>query len=408
MSEKHLTEPPWKALVAKHGLKDLGLQKGLAAHAKLDEAKQPTEALASLKEMLELVLKLKKTLTGKADVTDHLDEMVKELKKQTPALEVKAKAAQKAAEQAAAQADKDKNAKAKEDEREEEDAEAAAELAAFKKDLKSEMTSALSQVRQRAPGEPGQGKQPPKPQLKFMSYVAGKFSSVIIARKVGASTKKLLLEIAANTAGGKYYTGDCIFEKNTHTFVLEVVPGGLAAKLSAALFAATGSKVRVRVRSLDGKTVLDSDADGDAGGDAPGTPGGTGTGTSLVALQQTRLGWEKTRNTIQSELKKLEASIVEACQADEEVGAETIDLTRLNRIMDRLDTRLIAKLDEALNAQEPALRAQLNQQAKAIVGEYMAFVNEDPLMADVDDSGFVAVAVRKTALASLTLLSSKL
>jgi hypothetical protein len=76
--------------------------------------------------------------------------------------------------------------------------------------------------------------------------------------------------------------------------------------------------------------------------------------------------------------------------------------------MDRLDTRLIAKLDEALNAQEPALRAQLNQQAKAIVGEYMAFVNEDPLMADVDDSGFVAVAVRKTALASLTLLSSKL
>jgi hypothetical protein len=133
-------------------------------------------------------------------------------------------------------------------------------------------------------------------------------------------------------------------------------------------------------------------------------------GPPLVVLQQTRLAWDKTRKTIQAELQKLETAILTACEGDEEVDVAEISgrLKGLYTILDQLDTRLIDKLDEALNAPDAPQRDQLNQQAKSIVNEYLVFVNSDPLVADVDDSGFGAVAVRKTALSALNLLASKL
>jgi hypothetical protein len=291
--------------------------------------------------------------------------------------------------------------KAEEGEEEEaEDEEEEKEAAEFQKDIKGKMVAALAQVRSRAPRE---GEEP-KPQLRFMAYLAGKTSAVLVAKKVGGGSKKLLAQIAG-AAGGKIVMGECIFEKGVHTFVLEKVPGGLAKKLTAALLAETGAKYRVRVRAIDGSVDLDSETDVDPD-EAPGsaqvkTP-------SLVVLQQSRLEWDKTRKTIQAEIKKLEDSILAGAAADEDVGAEGVDVSSLNNILNQLDTRLIDKLDEALNAEDPAQRQQFNLQAKSIVGEYMAFVNGNALMADIDESGFTPVAVRKTAVDALTNLSSNL
>lgn len=149
-------------------------------------------------------------------------------------------------------------------------------------------------------------------------------------------------------------------------------------------------------------------AESGTGATAGGIPKAAGaTGTNVV-FQQTRLAWDATRKTIQAEVKKLEDSILASCKEDEEVGIDGVDLTSLSSILERLDSRLIDKLDEALNAQDPAERQRVHLQAKNIVTEYMAFVNDSPLMADIDDSGFTPVAVRKTALSALTLLSSKL
>src|ERR1019366_9237466 len=145
--------------------------------------------------------------------------------------------------------------KAKEGEEEEaaEDEEEEKEAAEFRKDVKGKMVTALAQVRARAPRE---GEEP-KPQLRFMAYLAGKSSAVLVAKKVGSGSKKLLAEIAS-ASGGKIVMGECIFEKGVHTFVLAKVPGGLAKKLTAALLAETGTKYRVRVRSNDGSVDLDS------------------------------------------------------------------------------------------------------------------------------------------------------
>ena len=250
MSDKHLTELPWKTLVVKQGVKDIGLQKALATYAKFDATKEPEKGLEALKEISELALKLKKTYAAKDEVAAHLDEVVKEVKKTTPVLEARIKSALAAKPGGAAKPG------AKD---EDEDEAAAAE---FKKDLKKQMASALAQVKIRAPGDPGQGKEP-KPQLKFMAYLAGKSSAVIVAPKVGAATKKLLPEIAGGASGGKFVQGECIFEKNAHTFVLDQVPGGLAKMLATALNTETGQKYKVCVRSTDGSVALDSDTDVD-------------------------------------------------------------------------------------------------------------------------------------------------
>lgn len=269
MSEKHLTELLWKQLVIKQGIKDIGLGKALAAHATVDPTKEPAKALDGLKEIAELAAKLKKANPTKADVVAHLDELVKEVKKAIPALEAMAKSAAAAAAAAtpvvpakpaeAVSAKPAAGAKpAEEVEKEAEEQEAAA----FKKDLKQQMVSALAQVKARAPGEPEQEKDP-KPQLQFMAYLAGKTCAVVVGRRVGSATKKLLPEIAGGVSGGQSVQGECIFEKNAHTFVLAKVPGGLAKKLATALQTETGQKYRVRARSIDGSVTLDSDTDVD-------------------------------------------------------------------------------------------------------------------------------------------------
>jgi hypothetical protein len=120
-----------------------------------------------------LAVKLKKANPAKEEVVAHLDEVVKEVKKTTPNLEARIKAA--AAATAAAPANPAAAAKpAEEDEDEDQEA------AEFKKDLKKQLVSALAQVKLRAPGDPESRKRS-QAQLKFMAYLAGKSCAVVVA-----------------------------------------------------------------------------------------------------------------------------------------------------------------------------------------------------------------------------------
>ena len=205
MSEKHLTELPWKTLVAKQGVKDIGLAKVLFAYNNVDATKEPAKALESLREIAELAPKLKKANLTKAEVVAHLEEMVKEVKKTTPVLEARLKSATAAAEAAPAEAKPAVAAKPEAAAKAAvEDEEEAKEAAALKKDLKQKTVSALAQVKARAPGDPEQQKDP-KPQLQFMAYLAGKSCAVVVAQRVGSASKKLLPEIAGGAGGGQFF-----------------------------------------------------------------------------------------------------------------------------------------------------------------------------------------------------------
>src|SRR5262249_50919648 len=99
-----------------------------------------------------------------------------------------------------------------------------------------------------------------------------------------------------------------------------------------------------------------------------------------VVFTQTRLAWDQTRKKIRGELQKLEQSIAGVC-LDPELQQEEFDFStlaadtkELYTILDHLDTRLIDKLDEDLNAADAQERARLQSEAGGIVKEYLAYV----------------------------------
>ncbi len=244
MSDKHLTELPWKTLVTKQKIKDPGLGKALAALGKCEEkdVEGRTKALDEIDKHAEA---LKKEHKKEAEVAGYLDEVLKESVKSRKALELFKKTAGK-------------------NEEEEDDEEEGEETQEYRKDLKKKMTGALAQVKSRAPGTPEPGEEM-KPQLKFAAYVAGGGAAVIVGQNVGGA-KKLLPEIAG-ASGGTFLKGQCIFEKSAHTFVLDQVPGGLAKKLAKALAAETGQKYKVRVRSTDGLQSEEDEGEETGGGE---------------------------------------------------------------------------------------------------------------------------------------------
>jgi len=139
-------------------------------------------------------------------------------------------------------------------------------------------------------------------------------------------------------------------------------------------------------------------------------------GFSMVQLQKSRLTWDGLRKNIQSQLQALEKSILDAVRAhnsDEtieegyEEGAVGTAVKQLYTILDKLDQRLIDKLDEALNAKGFAERQSRHAEAAGIVKEYQAFVNGDALLAQIDKNGFTSTNIRAAATTALSDLAAK-
>lgn len=137
---------------------------------------------------------------------------------------------------------------------------------------------------------------------------------------------------------------------------------------------------------------------------------------ALVALQQSRLSWDGLRKRVGSQLNALEQAVVQQVRAhnadpDNEDEYDETELTeglrRLHGLLERLDTRLIDKLDEAMQASGPA-RQQLHQQALVIVGDYRSFVASDALIAEIDANGFIDTAIRREAEQTLAQLAERL
>lgn len=137
---------------------------------------------------------------------------------------------------------------------------------------------------------------------------------------------------------------------------------------------------------------------------------------SVVQLQKSRLDWDSQRKSVQAQLQALERELraaVAAHNADESVEDEVDDgelgdgVARLYQVLERLDERLVDKLDEALNA-EGVQRLARQREAAALVREYQAFVDSDPLMAGIDDNGFIPVSIRADTQRTLAALAQQL
>ena len=267
------------------------------------------------------------------------------------------------------------------EEEEEEDEESKAEAAELQKDLKGRMIAAMRQVKAR---EPHAG-DTPKPQMQFIVYVAGAMTSVIVARKVGSPMKKLLAEIAG-AAGGKMLRGECLFEANAYTFVLENAPGGLAKKLTKALLAETAIRYKVRVRAADGSGVLDDETDVDpdeAGSSQEST--GTGIPPKIVAKRKFLIErWQKIRPEVKANLKSLKDAI--AREMPSENAEELIGLSE--KYLDEFYDEMKEALDDDINSGDGQYKnaiASIHDFRKEIASEpLIQHLKANPLGASID------------------------
>jgi len=128
---------------------------------------------------------------------------------------------------------------------------------------------------------------------------------------------------------------------------------------------------------------------------------------SMVVVQQARLVWEGTRKKALAGIKQLKQAILAQRKDDPRFQKIQKSLTRLDGIVSRLDSGLADKLDEALNAQSQA-RPALYAEAVVLIGKYRAFVDSDPVMAHLDNNGFVPLTVRAALSNTLALLATKI
>lgn len=270
--------------------------------------------------------------------------------------------------------------------------------------------------------------QPGAPAVQCLVALGSKRCLAYLSNSVGASHRKLLTDLMPDDSGFKFFTGECRWENKAHTFIGDSMPGGLAKKLQQGLFELTKLRVKVRVRKTTGEAEeaegdeMPDLADDDAGpaatapkAAATAAGGADAAKFSNVALQKSRLGWVQMRGSIEAQLKQLDQGIKAAVREHNASGAGdrydegevALGLAGLFRTMDKLDTRLVDKLDEALNATDAAKRKGLHAQAAAIVKEYIVFVAADPVIREIDRNGFIKTDIRGTVTRTLTELASR-
>lgn len=492
MSEKFLNEADWKKFSKSRDYKDAALLKALAALEKA-EAAAPPEQLKALDELDKQSAALLKQHKGDKELSAYLADLDKAAQKLRRQLEKDAKDAKKDSQDGG---------------EDEEDSPAL---------LTTKLLPLLREVRKGAA-------------VHSLVGLAGSEAVVLLSRRtISPGLRKLLAAELGVSGGIKYLPGNCLFEENAFTFVVQTQASGLAKKLKAALLKQVGQRLKVRVRGDDPNDVDEDleggESDADAGEAAPGTSTGTTTdapagppsdapspeaqaqalasfkarmagqtvalkaalgagqaggaeqkerlaeavaaagkkafdranalldlvdawlrgagnapgtpaapttppqaptapapdpgqapGPSLVVLQQSRLVWDALRKKIQGQLQTLEKTVLDEIRAHnaDEANQEGYDesevagrLRQLWRILERLDARLIDKLDQALNA-SGAERQRLNAEAAQLVAEYQAYVEADAQIAEVDANGFLETSIRADAQRTLAQLASRL
>ena len=143
----------------------------------------------------------------------------------------------------------------------------------------------------------------------------------------------------------------------------------------------------------------------EAGGGRPA--GGT---AAFVDYAKARLQWIDARKQVAADLGRLEKAIVEAY--DREGPAEAAEARRVVRqlhdVLKVLDESLADKLDEGLNASDPARRAAINREAASIIDRYQRYLGSSPLLREIDDNPFVPVDVQERLASTLEQLEQQL
>ena len=224
------------------------------------------------------------------------------------------------------------------------------------------------------------------------------------------SLEKLLPAAAAQAAPPATADGTAAFNARL---------AALLPKVKQAQAAAGADEIKLKVRDAGvlaakkeferANTLLDeveAQLPKTAGGKNEGQDGGA-KAASQVAFAQSRLAWDRTRKFVQTELRKLESAILAQCAEESDFEEIRTGSAQLYEVLEVLDERLMDKLDDAYNAQGDKRKA-LHGEAREIIAEYLEFVNSEPLMQDIDQSGFVDLKILPTLNAQLQRMDKEL
>lgn len=120
----------------------------------------------------------------------------------------------------------------------------------------------------------------------------------------------------------------------------------------------------------------------------------------VVPYVRARLDWSKTRISLQSEMTKLQDSILAVCQGDE-FPTIANDTKALFTYLDALDTRLEDALEALVQEPDGDKREKLKDDARKVLSEFQSEL-DTPFFQTIDgNNGFKPVNVRGAAIASL-------
>ena len=129
---------------------------------------------------------------------------------------------------------------------------------------------------------------------------------------------------------------------------------------------------------------------------------------NVVAFQKSRLLWAKTRETMFSEMKKLENSIASLVASDPDLQDIANSVNALTERLKPFDTQLEDILDAITNEADGEKREALKKEAIAKINAYRNELASD-FFQDVDaNNGFTNVSVRKAANTSLESIAKVL
>ncbi len=118
--------------------------------------------------------------------------------------------------------------------------------------------------------------------------------------------------------------------------------------------------------------------------------GKAGSNGAAVALTKSVLLWDATRKYLESQIKPLQQAILEASSDEEDFDAIKSGTPVLEAVLERLDTRLSAKLNQIHGTPDQAIRVQLRKEAKDIVTEYQGYMASEPLVGALDGNPFTS------------------
>ena len=140
----------------------------------------------------------------------------------------------------------------------------------------------------------------------------------------------------------------------------------------------------------------DTPVNGAAGDASQGRPKG-----QAVRLAQAMITWNNTRSYVGQQVKRLQATILEATSTQPNFAEIKSNITNLEAVLEGLDDSLGVKLGQLRENFETEAKDKISQEARGIVAKMQKFAAEDKLMNDIDNNGFVTLDIKARVTASL-------